>query len=139
MAERTVYRNLWYGLTLEHPAGWQVRQAPGSVVVSPDAAMLTCAAVRFFAVDAGLQLRQVAEQVVGLLRRAEPSVRAWAEPPGDGITVRLSAVMNGTPVQGQMLVQAREGSVLVTGLQAPASELAALAPVLSEILASLHL
>lgn len=138
MAERTVYRNLWYGLTLEHPAGWQVRQAPGCVIVSPDATLVTCAAVRFFGVDAGLPLRQVAGQVVGLLRRAEPSVQAWAEPPGDGVTVHLSAVMNGTPVRGQMLVQARDGSVLATGLQAPASELAGQAPVLSEILASLR-
>jgi hypothetical protein len=133
-----VYRNLWYGLTLEHPEGWQVRQVPGCVVVSPDATLLTCAAVRFFAVDAGLPLRQVAERVVGLLRQAEPSVRAWAEQPGDGITVHLSAVVNGTPVRGWMLLQARNGSVLATGLQAPAGELATRAPGLGEILASLR-
>jgi hypothetical protein len=24
VGQRTVYRNRWYGLTLEHPAGWQV-------------------------------------------------------------------------------------------------------------------
>ena len=138
MGERVVYRNMWYGLTLEHPAGWQVRQVPGCVVVSPDDALVTCAAVRFFAVDPGLPLRQVAEQVVGLLRKAEPSVRAWAEEPGDGITVHLSAMMNGTPVRGWMLLQAREGSVLATGLQAPPGELAARAPVLGEILASLR-
>ncbi len=118
MAERTIYRNLWYGLTLEHPTGWQVRQAPGCIVITPDAAMVTCAAVRFFAVGAGLTLRQVADQVVGLLRGAEPSVRAWAEQPGDSITVRLSAVLNGTPVQGSMLLQARDGSVLATAIQA---------------------
>jgi len=138
VGEGTVYRNLWYGLTLEHPVGWQVRQVPGCVVVSPDAALVTCAAVRFFAVDAGLPLRRVAEQVVGLLRQSEPSVRAWAEQPGDGITVHLSAVLNGTPVRGWMLLQARDGSVLATGLQAPASELEAQAPLLGEILASLR-
>ena len=157
MAEGTSYRNLWYGLTLEHPAGWQVRQAPGCVVVSPDAALVTCAAVRFFEVAAGAPLRQVAEQVVGMLRRAEPSVRAWAEPtgtgpsgtgpsgtgpaesaPADSTTVHLSAVLNGTPVRGWMLLQARDGSVLATGIQAPASELEARAPVLGEILASLR-
>jgi hypothetical protein len=136
VAERTIYRNLWYGLTLEHPTGWQVRQVPGCIVISPDAAMVTCAAVRFFAVGAGLTLRQVADQVVGLLRGAEPSVRAWAEQPGDSITVRLSAVLNGTPVQGSMLLQARDGSVLATAIQAPAADLAAQAPVLGEILAS---
>ena len=107
-------------------------------MVSPDGNLVTCAAVRFFAVGAGLPLRQVAEQVVGVLRRAEPSVRAWAEQPGDGITVHVSAVLNGTPVQGWMLLQARAGSVLATGLQAPAGELAARVPVLGEILASLR-
>jgi hypothetical protein len=129
---------VWYGLTLEHPEGWQVRQAPGCVVVSPDAGLATCAAVRFFATSAELPLRQVAEQVVGLLRRAEPSVRAWVEQPGDSITVHMSAVLNGTPVRGQMLLQARDGSVLATALQAPAAALAAQAPVLGEILASLR-
>jgi hypothetical protein len=138
VGEQVVYRNLWYGLTLEHPTGWQVRQVPGCVVVSPDATMLTAAAVRFFAVDPGLPLRQVAEQVVGLLRQAEPSVRAWAEPPADGITVHLSATLNGTPVRGWMLLQVKDGSVLATGIQAPAGELAARAPVLGEILASLR-
>lgn len=138
MGERAVYRNMWYGLTLEHPAGWQVRQVPGCVVVSPDGGLVTCAAVRFFAVDPGLPLRQVAEQVVGLLRQAEPSVRAWVEQPGDGITVHLSALVNGTPVRGRMLLQARDGSVLATGLQAPAAELDERAPVLGEILASLR-
>jgi hypothetical protein len=138
VADRSVYRNLWYGLTLEHPAGWQVRQVPGCVIVSPDGGLVTCAAVRFFAVDPGLPLRQVAERVAGLMRAAEPSVRAWAEEPGDGITVHVSAVVNGTPVRGWMLLQAREGSVLATGLQAPAGELAARAPVLGEILASLR-
>jgi hypothetical protein len=138
VGERTVYRNLWYGLTLEHPAGWQVRQAPGCVVVSPDASLVTCAAVRFFAVDPGLPLRQVAEQVVGSLRGAEPSVRAWVEEPADGITVHLSAMVNGTQVRGRMLLQARDGSVLATGLQAPDAELAARGPVLGEILASLR-
>jgi hypothetical protein len=138
VAERTIYRNLWYGLTLEHPTGWQVRQMPGCIVISPDAAMVTCAAVRFFAVGAGLTLRQVAEQVVGLLRGAEPSVRAWAEQPGDSITVRLSAVLSGTPVQGSMLLQARDGNVLATAIQAPAADLAAQAPTLGEILASLR-
>ncbi len=138
MGERAVYRNIWYGLTLEHPAGWQVRQVPGCVVVSPDGGLVTCAAVRFFAVDPGLPLRQVAEQVVGLLRQAEPSVRAWVEQPGDGITVHLAATVNGTPVRGRMLLQARDGSVLATGLQAPAAELDERAPVLGEILASLR-
>ena len=138
MGERTVYRNLWYGLTLEHPAGWLVRQAPGCVVVGPDAASMTCAAVRFFAVDPGLSLRQVAEQVVGLIRRADPGVRAWTEQPEDGITVHLSATVNGTPVRGWTLLQARGGSVMATGLQAPAGELAGRAPVLGEILASLR-
>jgi hypothetical protein len=138
MAERDVYRNLWYGLTLEHPAGWRVRQAPGGVVVSPDDKLVTCAVVRFFAGAAGLPLRQVAEQVVALLRRAEPSVRAWVEPPTDSITVHLSAVLGGTPVAGWMLLQARGGSVLATALQAPASELDVRAPVLGEVLASLR-
>lgn len=138
MGERTVYRNLWYGLTLEHPAGWLVRQAPGCVVIGPDAASMTCAAVRFFAVDPGLSLRQVAEQVVGLIRRADPGVRAWTEQPEDGITVHLSATVNGTPVRGWTLLQARGGSVMATGLQAPAGELAGRAPVLGEILASLR-
>jgi hypothetical protein len=138
VAERTVYRNLWYGLTLEHPTVRQVRQVPGCIVVSPDGNLVTCAAVRFFAVDAGLPLRRVAEQVVGVLRKAEPSVRAWAEQPGDGITVHVSAVLNGTPVQGWMLLQARDGSVLATGLQAPAGKLAARAAVLGEILAPLR-
>jgi hypothetical protein len=100
--------------------------------------MVTCAAVRFFAVPAGLSLRQVAEQVVGLLRGAEPSVRAWVEQPSDGITVHVSAMLNGTPVRGWMLLQAKDGSVLATGVQAPASELAGQAPALSEILASLR-
>jgi hypothetical protein len=138
VAERTIYRNLWYGLTLEHPAGWQVRQMPGCVVVSPDAALVTCAAVRFFDVDPGLPLRQVAEQVVGVLRRAEPTVQAWAEQPAESITVHLSALLNGVPVRGWMLLQVRGGSVLATGIQAPAAELAARAPVLGEILASLR-
>jgi hypothetical protein len=138
MTERTSYRNLWYGLTLEYPTGWQVRQAPGFIVVSPDAAALTCAAIRFLAVPAGLPLRQIAEQVVGLLRGAEPSVRAWMERPADDVTVHVSAVLNGTPVRGWMLLQARDGNVLVTGIQAPAAELAARAPVLGEILASLR-
>ena len=138
MGERVVYRNLWYRLTLEHPAGWQVRQEPGCIFVSPDAGLLTCAMVRFLAVAAGLPLRRVAEQVVGLLRQSEPSVRAWAEQPGDGITVHLRAMLNGTPVQGRMLLQARDGSVLATGLQAPAGELQAQAPALGEILASLR-
>ena len=65
MTERTTYRNLWYGLTLAHPAGWHVRQAPGFIVVSPDTAALTCAAIRFFAVPHELTPRQVAEQVSG--------------------------------------------------------------------------
>jgi len=140
VGERIVYRNLWYGLTLEHPAGWQVRQVPGCVVVSPDAGLVTCAAVRFFAVDPGLPLRQVAEQVVGLLRQAEPGVRAWTEPeqPGAGITVHVSVTVSGTPVRGRILLQARDGSVLATSLQAPDGELAARAPVLGEILASLR-
>jgi hypothetical protein len=100
---------------------------------------VTCAAVRFFAVDPGLPLRQVAEQVVALLRRAEPSVRAWAEEPNDsGITVHVSVVLNGTPVRGWVLLQARDGSVLATSLQAPAGELAEHAHVLGEILASLR-
>jgi hypothetical protein len=138
VTEQTIYRNLWYGLTLTFPTGWQVRQAPGCILVSPDAGSLTCAMVRFFATDAGMPLRQVAEQVVGLLRKADPSVQAWAEQPGDGITVHLTAVLNGTPVQGSMLLQARGGSVLATGLQAPASELASRTPALAEILASLR-
>jgi hypothetical protein len=138
MAEQITYRNLWYGLTLEHPTGWQVRQAPGCIMVSPGAASVTCAAVRFFAVDAGLPLRQIAEQVVGLLRKAEPSVQAWAGQPGESITVQLSAVLNGTPVRGWMLLQVRNGSVLATGVQAPEGELAERAGVLSGILASLR-
>jgi hypothetical protein len=138
VTEQSTYRNLWYGLTLEYPTGWLVRQAPGCILVGPDADFVTCAVVRFFAVDAGLPLRQVAEQVVGLLRQAEPSVQARAGQPGDGITVDLTATLNGTPVQGSMLLQARGGSVLATGLQAPASELATRAPALGEILASLR-
>jgi hypothetical protein len=59
MAEQIAYRNLWYGLTLEHPTGWQVRQAPGCIMVSPGAASVTCAAVRFFAMDAGRQEQHV--------------------------------------------------------------------------------
>jgi hypothetical protein len=139
VAERTVYRNLWYGLTLEHPAGWRVRQTPGGIAVSPDADMVTCAVIRFFGGAAGLPLRQVAERVVGVLRGTGLNVRAWAEPPkDDGITVHLSAVLNGTPVRGWMLLQTRGESVLATALQAAAGKLDAQAPVLGEILASLR-
>jgi hypothetical protein len=111
-------------------------------MVSPDAGGVTCAAVRFFALPDGLPLRDVAAQVVGLLRQSEPSVRAWVqqpgEPPGDTITVHLSAVVRGTPVRGWLLVQAKGESVLVTSIQAVAAELDAQAPVLGAILASLR-
>jgi len=52
--------------------------------------------------------------------------------------VHLSATVNGAPVRGWTLLQVRDGSVMATGLQAPAGELAERAPVLGEILASLR-
>jgi len=52
--------------------------------------------------------------------------------------VHLSATVNGAPVRGWTLLQVRDGSVMATGLQAPAGELAERAPALGEILASLR-
>ncbi len=149
-ADKTVWRphkDPWNGFTLERPSGWDVRVTHDAISICQDSAGLTGAFIRPLQLDQPASAATLAQRVVGALRASNPTFTAWQmnaqdvtfremQRREDQALLRVRLTEEGHQLAGVLAVMVEGTSALISGFQAPISQIQLLKPTFEKILAS---
>ena len=137
--EWQTYTDSWYGIQLEHPAGWMVHPEPGGARVMTDEAGWSWAYGRWLAGEQLPSPERIANGLLARLRTRFPTLRAFrspSDPERPGLLLRLEAEAPHGPLLGLLRVVPQESILLVLGYLALRGDLPTLRPDFERVLCS---
>jgi hypothetical protein len=139
------FKNAWYGFTLEKPVDWYARTFAGVTTIAPDSEGYVGVIIRQLQVHKGTSAETLARHIVGAIRKVLSSLTAWSDPPSEGDTsdpnmlvMRYQGTCKNVPLEGVFVIRVSDGIALVSGFQAPATQMGQLAPTMQHIMTSLR-
>ena len=140
-----LFKNAWYGFTLEKPIDWFARTFKGVTTVAPNTEGYVGVIIRQLQVHQGSTAEELARHIAGAMRKVLSSFNAWGDPPPQGessgarmLVMRYSGTYKQVPLMGVFVLRIRDDVALVSGFQAPANQMGQLAPTMQYIMTSLR-
>lgn len=139
------FKNAWYGFTLEKPVDWFARTFSGVTTVAPNAEGYMGVIIRQLQVHKGTSAETLARYIVGAIQKVLSPCSAWSDPPVEGkaadprmLVMRYQGTYKNVPLAGVFVMRIDDVVALVSGFQAPASQITQLAPTMQYIMTSLQ-
>jgi hypothetical protein len=139
------FKNAWYGFTLEKHVDWYARTFAGVTTVAPNADGYVGVIIRQLQMKKGTSAETLARYIVGAIGKVLSSLSAWSDPPAEGeasdpnmLVMRYQGTYKNVPLEGVFVIRVSNDVALVSGFQAPATQMGQLAPTMQYCMTSLR-